>query len=127
MSFEVALRQELLPIIDKIYPLTAPEGTLAPYLIYTSSEGIYDKALQGFLSTKEVSCELDILNTSYSSMKALSKLIMDKLKSFEGRVIGTSGPYIQELTFDDDSPELYESEVNLYRKIINIKVNFKEE
>jgi hypothetical protein len=125
--FEVALREELVSIISQIYPLQAPEGTVAPYLIYTSSEGIYDKTLEGFLNSKEVSVELDIINISYSSMKALSKLIIDKLKTFEQRVIGTSGPYIQELTFSDDSPELYESEVNLYRKIISFKINFKEE
>lgn len=126
MSFEVALRQELLSIISKIYPLTAPEGTLVPYLIYTSSEGTYDKDLNGFLDSKEVSCELDIIDSSYSGMKSISKQVVDKLKSFEQRTVGTNGLYIQEFTFDDDSPELYENEVNMYRKIISFRVYFKE-
>jgi Ribonuclease G/E len=60
-------------------------------------------------------------------MKALAKQVINKLKTFELRVIGINGPYIQELTFDDNSPELYESEIFLYRKIISFTVSFKEE
>ncbi len=126
MGFEIALREELIPICSKVFPLTATEGTTAPYIIYKSSEGRNLKTLGGNLDLKEVSCELDILATSYSNMKSLAKQVIEKLKSFELRNIGTSGPYIQELTFDDDSPELYESEVFLYRKIISFNISFKE-
>lgn len=111
---------------NKVFPLNAPEGTDAPYLVYISSEGQYDKSLDGFLDTKELGCELNILNVGYKNLKNLSKKVMDKLKSFEGRNIGTDGMYIQELTFDDDSPELYEDQVQFYRKIINFKISFRE-
>lgn len=127
MTFEEALTEEVKTIISNVYPLSAPEGTKAPYLIYTSSEGLKDKSLDGFLSSKKVSCELDIIENSYESLKILAKQIMTKLESFECRVIGTNGPYIQELTFDDDCPELYETETKQVRKIISFKVNFKEE
>lgn len=129
MTFEEALRTELINITtlnNKVYPLNAPEGTVAPYIVYKSSEGLNDKSLNGFLESKEVSCELDVIHNSYANMKTLAKLIMDKLKSFEERTIGTAGPHIEELTFDDDCPELYESEINQYRKTINFKVSFKE-
>lgn len=127
MTFEESLANELEVILNNIYPLNAPEGTKAPYVIYTSSEGKNVKCLNGFLNNKEVSCELDLIHNTYSDMKTLAKQVITKVKTFENRVIGTNGPFISELTFDDDSPELYEDQIKKYRKIISFKVNFKEE
>lgn len=129
MTFEEALRVELIKITElnnKVFPLNAKEGTEAPYLVYVSSEGQYDKSLGGFHNTKEVSVELNILHSKYSSMKALSKKVMDKLKTFEKRHLGETGPFIQELVFENDGVELYEAQVDLYRKKIDIRVYFEE-
>lgn len=133
MTFEGALVTELETITElngKVFPLNAQDAegnpVEAPYLIYVSSEGQYDKCLNGFLDMKEVSCELNILHKTYRNMKLLSRQVMAKLKSFEGRIIGIDGPMIQELVFENDSPELYEEQPELYRKIINFRIYFKE-
>lgn len=129
MTFEEALGKELEGIeglSEKVFPLNAKEGTKAPYLIYVSSEGLYNKDLEGYQDTKEVSCEVNTLNTRYDNMKALGKAVFNKLKSFEGREIGIDGPYIQEVIFDDNCPEVYEEQVKLYRKIINVRFYYKE-
>lgn len=133
MTFEEALVLELEAITElngKVFPLNAQDAegnpVEAPYLIYVSSEGQYDKCLNGFLDMKEVSCELNILHKTYRNMKLLSRQVVAKLKSFEGRIIGVDGPMIQELVFENDSPELYEEQPELYRKIINFRIYFKE-
>jgi len=55
MTFEAALRTELMTITslnNKVFPMRAPEGTEAPYLIYTTTLGDYDKSLEGWHKSK---------------------------------------------------------------------------
>jgi len=131
MSFEPALVQELKTITaleNRIYPLTAPEATASggvPYLIYASSEGLRDKTLGGYLDSKEVRAELNIIAARYSDMKAITKQVVAILLSFEGRQIGSGGPFIDELVYQ--SPvEIYENQPNLYRCVVEFSAYFDE-
>ncbi|SDM17419.1 DUF3168 domain-containing protein [Bacillus sp. OK048] len=126
MDFEEALRAELGTIAgltNKVFPLNATEGTKAPYIIYVSSEGVQDKSLLGYLSSKEVDCEINIVQASYGSMKSLTKLVISQIISFIGRNIGENGPFIQNVTYHKPV-ELYEQEVNLYRCVIDCNFKF---
>ena len=121
MTFEAALTQELEAITDiknKVFPLQADQKADAPYLVFVSSEGKPYKSLDGFLELKEVSCELNVLNKRYRSMKNLAKEVITKIEGFEGREIGTGGPYIYEVTYEEPV-ELWENDPKLYRCIIN--------
>jgi hypothetical protein len=123
VDFEPALVQELKTITaleNRIYPLTAPEATASsgvPYLIYASSEGLRDKTLGGHLDSKEVRAELNIIAQKYSDMKAITKQVIALLITFEGRQIGTDGPFIEELTYQMPV-EMYESQPDLYRCVV---------
>lgn len=123
MTFDEALRDELSlldGLANKVFPLHATEGTKAPYVIYVSSEGLRDKILDGYLGSGVISCEINILQTSYSGLKTLSKYVIEKIISFQGRTIG-AGPFIKDVTYQT-SPAIYEKEVNLYRTVLDIKV-----
>ncbi|MFS1519682.1 DUF3168 domain-containing protein [Bacillus sp. SCS-151] len=124
MTFEEALQEELSTIM-KVYPLNAKEGTKAPYIIYVSSEGLQDKSLQGYLDSKEVSFELNILHNGYGLLKSKTRLVLQKVLSFQGRAIGNDGPFIENVSYEKPV-ELWEDQVKLYRCIINCKVKFKE-
>lgn len=126
MDFEQALRTELITVTglsNKVFPLNAPEGTAAPYATYESSGLDEDKTLNGFLTTGNLDCTVEVFNLTYGSTKTTANLVKSKIKSFLGRTIGTAGPYIQNVTFEPNT-ELYEPNVNLYRTIINFKVYF---
>lgn len=125
MRLEEALCMELEQIpqlAGKVYPLRAPESEGAPYLVYASSEGKQYRTLDGFISsTREVSIELNLLVNDYVELKDLSVLLIDVLKSFQGRSIGTGGPFIQAISYDDPV-ELYEPEVGLFRCLITVNI-----
>lgn len=129
MEFEPALRQELMTIPslkNRIYPLTAPDASKnngVPYIIYVSSEGIYEKGLDGYYSSKEVQVEVNIISDSYGEMKSITKDVMALIISFEQRKIGTDGPFIQEVTYQQPR-ELYEAQPDLYRCLIDFEVYF---
>ena len=122
-TFEDALEDELKTIMSlekRVYPLTSPKakaGQGVPYLIYASSEGLRDKTLGGHLNSKEVRAELNITAKRYSDMKAITREVIALLIGFEGRQIGTGGPFIEELTYQMPV-EMYESEPGLYRCVV---------
>ena len=125
VNFEEALTAELsaLPgLARKVFPLNAKEGTLAPYIIYVSSEGQQDKTLQGYIESKEVECEINIFHPSYAGLKKLTKEVLSLLITFNGRFIGSSeGPFVENVTYDKPV-ELHENQVSLYRCLIDLKV-----
>lgn len=127
MTFESALVQELRSIErleGRIYPLFAPEANKhngIPYLIYGSSEGLRDKSLNGYMNSKEVRGELNIIAERYSEMKAITKEVIALLVSFEGRQIGVDGPYISEVSYQMPV-EMYENQPDLYRSSIEFSI-----
>lgn len=125
MDFEQALRAELITvpgILNKVYPVNAPEGTQAPYATYESSDLAEIKTHEGFGDTGTLECTVDVFGNTYAEMKTVSRATKEKIKTFLGKAIGTSGPYIQNLTFEDILPEMYEPNVDLYRKSITFTV-----
>lgn len=122
MNFEEALRVELSTICNKVFPLNAPEGTKSPFIVYVSSEGIQDKSLDGYLNSKEVECGINILHSNYPGMKDITRNVIEKLKTFQSRVIG-EGPFIQNVTYENVD-EFFDHEIALYRCVLNIKVKF---
>lgn len=131
-DFEQALTQELKSVSalgGRVYPLFAPEAVKkngVPYLIYASSEGLRDKSLDGYMQSKEVRAELNIITERYSDLKAITKQVVALLLSFEGRQIGTDGPYVGEAEYHMPV-EIYEAQPALYRCVIEFSVFTKED
>lgn len=124
MNFEAALREELAAIpglATRVYPLDAPEGTKPPYIRYGSSEGVPDRALDTFLDSKQVDCDIDVIAATYKDLKPLASAVAAKLQSMPGRIIGTGGPLVQDVMYDGPV-ELYEPAVDWYRT--NFRVQF---
>lgn len=129
MSFEDALKAELsqtTKLKSKVFPLNARMGIVPPFLVFVSTEGVRDKTLKGYLTTKEVSVELNILSTTYQEMKEITRLVLDKIISFQERTIGESGIFIQEVSYSSPT-ELYENELKSYRSLLEVTFKFKEE
>jgi hypothetical protein len=116
MYFEEALKIELESIdslTNKIFPLTAIEGVGTPYLVYISSEGIYEKYYSGYSGSKEIDAELHILSDEYPTLNDITRQVIDKVISFQSRVIGgTDGVMIFDVTYEKVTeqyiPELFQ-------------------
>jgi hypothetical protein len=126
MNFEEALVSELSALTElqnKVFPISASEGTKPPFIIYVSSEGIQDKTLDGYLTSKELDCEIHVIHRNYSNMKSLTKEVLSKLQTFYGRAIGIDGPFIKSLSYEKPT-EVHEKEVGFYRSSFDINVRF---
>lgn len=126
MRFEEALATELQQIpalANGVFPLVVSEGKQAPYAAYVSNEGVKLKTLTGYIDSKSISAEINIVARSYPEMKQLTSLVSDKIISFQSRVIGNgTGPYIQEVNFPEEPKEGYEVETDLYRSTIPFQI-----
>ena len=126
MVFEEALRKELQTIsvlANKVFPLNAIEGTKTPYIVYVSSEGLKYKTFDGFYDPKEIALELNVIHSSYGSMKSLTNEVINLLFTFENRVIGGEGGILVKNLSYDMPIELYEHEVNLFRSVIEVRLH----
>ena len=128
MDYEPALRLELMAVTglnNKVFPNVAPPNTVTDYAVYKSSEGQQEKSLNGYLQTKSVDTELNLITSTFANLKTLEKAVIAKLISFQSRAIGTGGPFIQNISYEKPI-ELYEPLPKLYRAIINIQVYFEQ-
>lgn len=104
MTFEESLYNELLTITGfngNIFPLNAETDTKTPYLVYVSSEGEQERTLDGYVISKEITCELHILHDKYSSLKDLTRQVISLIDTFQRRTIGgTGGVYVQSATYE---------------------------
>jgi hypothetical protein len=130
VTFEAALTIELKTITalnNRVYPFTSTEekfSTATPYLIFKTSEGLRTKSMgEGYQQGKTVVGELNVIAPRYDDMKSVTKSVIDKIVSMEQRSIGTGGPYIQELTYEQPV-ELYEDKPKLYRCVMDFEVYF---
>lgn len=125
---EKALKYELNKVSElknRIFPMNAPEGQKPPYLVYITSKRLL-KDLDGVTENKECYLILNVLCSSYSQMKDISKKIEDIITKFQLRTIGEENLYIQDVDLSDIT-ENYEEQLKLHRGIIPFTVYYREE
>lgn len=129
MEFEQALTSELRTISglsNKVFPLSAPDGTIPPFLVYYKSRSEMVKTLSGTTKMRNGLYEIDILAKTYAELQTKFNLIKAKLLSFAGRTIGESGILVQDVTIEN-FVEIYEGEVKWYRINFELRFYFNEE
>jgi hypothetical protein len=126
MKFEEALVYELSEIAmirDKVFPLSAPEDSEPPFVIYVSSEGVKVRSLEGYSDLTETTFEIHVTTVDYTTLKSLTKQVMDKIFSFYSRAIGEAGPFIKSVSIDEPVESKVE-ELNFNRCAFDCHVRF---
>lgn len=126
VDFEQALRAELVTLTNlsnKVFPLFAPEGTLPPFVVYQKIRTDYVKTMDGTSANRDGFYEFDLLATTYSDLQSKYVALVEKLKTFVGRNIGTNGPFIQNVTIEN-AVELYENQADWHRMNLEVKFYF---
>jgi hypothetical protein len=126
MDFEQALVYELNTISGlsgKVFPQTAEEGTLAPFIVYISSDGEKIMTLSGPTNLTELVCEIHLATESYEQLKTLSKAVQDRLRSFFQRAIGENGPYIKSIGLSEPIED-HDTTTNYHKCTLDIRVRY---
>lgn len=128
MDLEQGLTVELSTITglaNKVFPILAEQGTLAPYLTYTLGSTDRTKTLVGHDGLVQSQYQLYLYHATYAGLKALKKLVITNLKTYDQRNIGGTGPYIQQVEIITDF-ETYEDAVKLFKGVIEFNVHYNE-
>lgn len=124
MNFEQALRAELVSISGlsaKVFPMQAPEGIAAPFVIYQKTMTEYIKTMDGTTGTRMGRYEIDVLAATYADLQTYLVAIKNKMLSMENSVVGTGGPFVQAVVIQN-LIEIFEDAVKFYRA--NFEVTF---
>lgn len=130
-DFEAALLSELaaLPeLAGRAYPLSAPEldaaGRQTPFAILVSSEGVRTRSFSGREASRSARCEIHVVcHADYAAFKQASRAVLAVLESLERRQIGVSGPFVQEVVFQQPI-ELYEADAGFFRSVFEFEVYY---
>lgn len=99
---------------NKVFPIQPEKGVPLPFCVYVSTGAAPDDSLGGFMPSQSARVEINLLHTSYRRMKRLADEVVKALKDIDYATV----------YFDNFQPEVYESEIKAYRKIIYIKLQF---
>jgi hypothetical protein len=126
MDFEQALTYELQSITGlsgKVFPQNTEENVKPPFVIYISSEGEPIMTLAGPTNMTELTCEVHIVAESYDQLKSLTKAVLDRIKSFFQRAIGTNGPLIRSVSHIEPIEDI-DNNLNYHRSSFDIRVRY---
>lgn len=111
---------------SKIYPARAPQDTQTPYLVYELTSSERGQELEsGHNGMVQSFYQFDFYHTSFNSLNSLKNSIINKVKSWNFKNIGTNGPYIQQCEIIDYMFE-YDKKTELYVGSIDLQINYSE-
>ena len=128
MEFYEGLVVELTSIAgltNKVFPTTAPQGVVAPYLVYSLGGNERAKTLITHDGLVRSEYQLDIYHLTYAVLYALKKLVIAEIKTWSQASIGTTGPYIQQVEIMTDF-ETYDNVLKLHKGVVEFNVHYTE-
>jgi hypothetical protein len=140
MSPEFALVQalETVPVLrDKVNALQPPKGKRAPFAYYIPTADEEKQALDGTTGLQSWSGTVHLVSNGARALQLLCSMVKSALYLMRGCVYetpeddqedGTKGRVLIEYAeAEQSSPDLYESEVGLYRRVYTVRLDFQTE
>lgn len=123
MTFEEGLVKEFTNRNIKIYPLAAPEGSIAPFIVYKKNNIEFIKTLDGYSIKASGSYSLILIAKTYFDLQGKLEETKDILLSLWGNNIAENGPYIEDVkvSFNGDQ---YVYETDEFTSNINLEIYY---
>lgn len=109
----------------KVCPLEGLKNASAPFVFYLRRTEDEEDALDGPTGLQEGAFEVNCVARSYAELVALAGAVKPALQALQGTTTG--GLYIERATVRMTSPDLKEKEVNLYRRMYVLQLNYQKE
>lgn len=128
MTPDQAIKTALEPIAGlsgKVYPLEGLKNAAAPFVFYLQISEDEEETLDGSTGLQTASFEINCVARTYSGLVSLSGAVRPALQALQGRKF--PGLLIERATVRQTSPDLKETEVNLYRRMYVLQINYQKE
>jgi len=102
---------------NKVFHAQALKTATAPFIFWVQYEDDTEQALDGYTDLHSASYEIHIVAENVDALNTLSSAAKEK-------IIALQGGSFDRVDISMTSPLIDEREVNLYRKVYNIKINY---
>lgn len=109
----------------KVYPMSGLKNAAAPFVFYLQLSEDDEYTLEGSTGLQAVSFEINCVANTYASLVALAGSVRPVLQALQGTT--HDDLLIEWVTIRQASPDLKEMEVNLYRRMYVLTVNYQKE
>ena len=110
-------------LAGQVYPLQAIKNAVAPFVFYRQTEEDDAYALDGPASLMTASYEIHCVAQTYAGLVALSGAVRPALQALQGTT--HDDLLVERVAIRQASPDLKETDVNLYRRIYILSINYQ--
>lgn len=107
----------------KLYPFSALKNAAAPFGLYRRSAESEEDALDGPTGLMSADFEISIVAATYEQLSAYCMAARAALLELRG--VERNGLLIESVTVRQASPDLEETEVNLYRRVYILHIDYQ--
>ena len=109
----------------KVYPMEGLKNAAAPFVFYLQMAEDEDHSLDGLTGLLSASYEINCVAKTYASLVWLAGATRPALQALQGTT--HDDLVIERVTIRQASPDLKEMEVNLYRRMYVLTVDYQKE
>lgn len=109
----------------KVYPAEALKNATAPFVFYLQHADDEEEALDGPTGLMSATFEINCAAQSYASLIWLTGVVRPALQSMQGKTY--DGLLIERASVRQASPDLKETEVKLYRRMLRLELRYQKE
>lgn len=128
MTPEQLIKTALEPIdglAGKVYPMGGLKNAAAPFIFYLQMTEDEDHSLDGPTGLLSAAYEINCVAKTYASLVWLAGAARPALQALQGTT--HDDLLIEHVTIRQVSPDLKETEVNLYRRMYVLTVDYQKE
>ncbi|MCR5136093.1 MAG: hypothetical protein K6C12_03210 [Oscillospiraceae bacterium] len=121
----------------KVAAMQPKKSWRAPFVFYIPQEDSEERALDGPTGLQSFAATLHCVGGTHRGLQLLCQRCRKALREMPGSVYSTpeedtgEGPkgriLVEDLDLEQGSPDLYEAEVSLYRRIYTVRIHFQTE
>ena len=108
----------------KVYAAAAIKGAAAPFIFYILHRDEAVEELDGDTTLRAATFEVDAVGRGAKDLAALGVKVTAALKALRGT--SSAGLEIQRARVTQESPDIKEREVNLWRRVYALRINYLE-
>ena len=111
-------------LTGKLYHAEALKGATAPFVFWVQTGERYKEDLSGPTELEEADFEFHTVAKNLDSLNKISLAVRRALLSLQGQTV--NGILYERVVLTQISPTINEHEVNLYRKVYEVTINYQE-
>jgi len=108
----------------RVFPVEALKNAQAPFVFYLSEAETEEDALDGPTGLLAAEIEVHCVAASYGALVGLCRSVRSRLRALTGTTHG--GTLIERAVVRQVTPDLRETEVNLFRRAYALQLDYQE-